>query len=86
MEGVTNKKPHLTKISFQKENSISFELKDGRIISVPLSLFPSIKKLKPQQKRKWQIIDEEGFSFDDLNEVYHIEQVLGRYEDYRYQF
>jgi hypothetical protein len=60
-------------------------LKDGRIVMVPLSFFPSIKKLKTSQRTNWQIINHEGFTFIDSNEVYHIEQVLGKEKDYSFE-
>ena len=84
MEGYINVKPVIKRISFVKKGKFDLHLDDGRIIAVPLTMFPAIKKLNPGQRKKWYVLDDAGFSFDDCNEVYHIEQVLGRYENYRY--
>ena len=83
MEGLIGIRPELKNISFER-GKMHFHLKDGRIVVVPLSFFPSIKKLTTDQRTRWQIINNEGFTFVDSNEVYHIEQVLGKEEDYSF--
>ena len=85
-EGYYNVKPVITKITFEHKGKFDLHLKDGRVITVPLSRFPEVKSLKPTQLKKWYILNDSGFSFDDCNEVYHIEQVLGKYDDYKYSF
>jgi hypothetical protein len=86
MEGFKKIQPVIKNISFPIKGKMSVALKDGRIIIVPLSKFPSIKDLNMAQRKKWYIIDGEGFSFDDCDELFHIEQVLGNYESYKYAF
>jgi len=86
MEGYLNKKPVIKKITFMHKGKFDLHLQDGRIITMPLSEFPDIKKLTAAQRKKWYVLDDVGFSFDDCNEVYHIEQVLGKYENYKYSF
>lgn len=86
VEGYYNIKSVITKITFLYKDKFDLHLKDGRIISVPLSFFPDIEKLKPTQRKNWYVLDDYGFSFDDCDEVFHIEQVLGKYEDYKYSF
>ena len=86
MEGYLNKKPIIKKLTFTHPGKFDLHLEDGRIITVPVSVFPDIKKLSAAQRRKWYVLDDVGFSFDDCNEVYHIEQVLGKYENYKYSF
>lgn len=86
MEGYLNKKAIIKKITFTHKGKFDLQLEDGRVITVPLSIFPDIKKLTPSQRKKWYVLDDVGFSFDDCNEVYHIEQVLGKYENYKYSF
>jgi len=61
-------------------------LADGRIIEVPLTFFPSIRKLTIEQRKKWYVLDGELFSFDECREVFHIEQILGKENNYRYTF
>ena len=36
------------------------------------------------QRAKWYLIGN-GFSFDDSNEVYHIEQILGNFQNYHHE-
>jgi len=84
MEGIIGIRPELKNISFER-GKMHLHLKDGRIVMVPLSFFPSIKKLTTNQRTHWQIIDQEGFTFVDSDEVYHIEQVLGREKDYSFK-
>ncbi len=78
--------PSILKLAFSKRGMMDVYLGDGRIISVPLTKFNEIKKLTTKQRAKWTIIGGEGFTFDDCDEVYHIEQLLGNYQDYKYQF
>jgi len=84
MEGFVDIIPVIRKITFHQKGKFEIHLGDGRIVSVPLSAFPAIRKLNSAQRKKWYVLDDTGFSFDDCNEVYHIEQVLGRYENYKY--
>ena len=84
MEGIIGIRPELKNISFERRK-MQLNLKDGRIVFVPLSFFPSIKKLTTNQRTHWQIIDQEGFTLVDSYEVYHIEQVLGRENDYSFK-
>ena len=84
MEGAIGIKPVIKKISFPSAGKMQIHLEDGRLIVVPLSLFPSIKKLPPSVRKRWYIMDDELFSFDGSNEVFHIEQVLGKEEEYKY--
>jgi len=83
VEGFWNSIPHIVKISFAIRGKLQIELNDGRIVLVPLGKFPSIKKLSPKQRENWYIFGN-GFSFEDSNEVYHIEQILGNYENYKH--
>jgi hypothetical protein len=36
------------------------------------------------QRKKWYLFGN-GFSFDDCNEVFHVEQILGNSENYRHE-
>ncbi len=84
MEGVIGIKPVIKKIAFPAQGKMQINLEDGRAIVIPLSLFPSIKKLPPSIRKKWYVMKDELFSFDGCNEVFHIEQVLGKEEEYKY--
>ena len=84
IEGYFNVKPIIKDIKFEIRGKISFYLADGRIIISPISAFPSIKQLNTKQRTKYQILGDEGFTFDDCNEVFAIEQVLGNYHNYKH--
>ncbi|MBK9226704.1 MAG: hypothetical protein WBC65_09380 [Ignavibacteria bacterium] len=86
MIGIANTLPAIKKISFEKRGMMDLNLRDGRIVSIPTRYFPKIKKLNSDQRKKWYVIDEQMFSFDDCNEVYHLEQVLGKETKYKYEF
>jgi len=75
-------KPKIKKIDFV-DNKILVYMTDGRVIISPLTKFPSIKKLTPEQRKKWYLFGN-GFSFDDCNEVFQIEQILGNYDEYKH--
>jgi len=84
MEGLYKIKPVIKKIDFMERGKFKIELKDGRIILVPINYFPSIKKLRSIQRDKWYIIDDQMFSFEESNEIFHIEQILGKENEYKF--
>jgi hypothetical protein len=84
MEGVIGIRPEIQKISFTRRGMMDIHLRDGRIIIVPLALFPHIKNLNEEKRKRWYIINKQMFSFDDCSEIYHIEQVLGKEKEYSY--
>jgi len=84
LEGFTEITPVFKKIAFNIRGKMTVYLEDGRSIIVPLSNFPSIKKLSIAQRKKWFRFGN-GFSFDDSNEVFHIEQILGNVNNYRHE-
>ena len=86
MEGIGNIKPEIKKVAFEKQGYISVYLQDGRLVMAPLRLYPSIKKLKMAQRKHYQIADGDTLIFIDGNEVYHIQDFLGLYQDYKYSF
>ena len=79
-------RPVIDKIKFEYKGKMSIYLEDGRIVIVPLSLFPSIRKLNETQRKKYHIADGQIILFKDCNEVFHIEQFLGSEQKYRYSF
>jgi hypothetical protein len=83
-EGIYGIHPVIKKVTFTHKGKMDVHLEDGRIIIIPLSLFPTVKKLKEQERKKYYIADNDTIIFDKADEVIHIEQILGRYEDYRY--
>ena len=84
IEGFWDIAPKIKKISFEVRGKINVQLEDGRLIMLPVSKFPSIKKLNTIQRKKWYLFGN-GFSFDDCNEVYHLEQILGNFNTYQHE-
>ncbi len=84
MEGFYKIKPAIKKIDFIERGKFKIELKDGRVILVPICYFPSIKRLNKAQRSKWYIIDDQMFSFEDSDEIFHLEQVLGKENEYQF--
>lgn len=86
MNGINKLSPVIKKISFPEKGKMKFNLLDKREINIPLSYFPKIKALTVAQRNKWYVLDEQMFSFDECDEVFHIEQVLGKENNYKYNF
>ena len=84
IEGFWNSTPKIKNISFPIRGRMQVDLSDARVIVVPLSAFPSIQKLSKQEREKWFLIGG-GISFDRSNEVIHIEQILGNFDNYRHE-
>jgi len=82
MEGIFRKTPEIKKISFPALDKMEVLFNDGRELRIPIRYFPSIKKLNGEQRKKWYILGGIGFSFDDCEEVFHVEQLLGKEIDY----
>lgn len=51
---------------------------------MPVGQFPGIQQLTPEQRQHWYTYGN-GFSFDDSDEVIHIEQILGNFDLYRHE-
>lgn len=47
-------------------------------------MFPSVKKLSTKERKNWYLIGN-GFSFDNCDEVIHIEQILGNFRNYSHE-
>jgi len=86
MNGINKINPVIKKISFPEKGKMKLSLQDKREITIPLSYFPKIKALSPLQRNKWYVLDNQMFSFDDCDEVFHLEQVLGKENIYKYNF
>jgi len=84
IEGFWNVTPKIKSVSFRIKGKMVVTLIDGRTIIIPVSAFPSIKKLSLQQRKKWYLFGN-GFSFDNCDQVFHIEQILGNFDNYRHE-
>lgn len=83
MEGVIGVKPKIKKLTWLN-SKIEMVLVDGRIVIFPTKILPSLKKVDAAERNKAQIINGDMFTWDTCPEVYHIEQVLGKEKDYKY--
>lgn len=66
----------MMKVDFSKDSIIIYLL-GGRMLSVPLNKFPEIKKLSSNQRKAYHISGGISLDFDDSDEVYHINELLG---------
>lgn len=83
VEGYWDVTPKIKKVSFPIRGKMSVTLEDGRIIVVPISAFPSIKRV-PVSERKQYYLTAGGVTWDSCSEVIHIEQILGNYNNYKH--
>lgn len=84
IEGYWDIVPVIKKIEFRTRGKIDITLEDGRIIIVPISAFPSIKKVPVQERKNWYLTAG-GFTWDACPEVIHIEQILGNFDNYKHE-
>jgi hypothetical protein len=66
----------MKKIEFSKE-LMNIYLSGGRILSVPLKQFPEIARLSIIQRSKYHIAAGVSLDFEDSDEVYHLNELLG---------
>ena len=59
-----------------KRGMMAVYLTDGRVVLVPVSMFPEIKKLSLPQRENYMIMDDQYFSFDAMSKIYSIKDVL----------
>ena len=59
------------------EETLTVELTDGRVISVPLAWYPRLVHGTPQERAKWRLIgDGEGIHWPELDEDISAENLL----------
>lgn len=67
----------INKIDFGvKRGYMAFYLTDSRIVIVPVSKFPEVKKLSKAQREDYMIMDDQYFSFDAISKIYSVKDVL----------
>jgi len=67
----------IKKLDFNiKRGNMAVFLTDGRIVIVPVSMFPDIKRLSKSQREDYMIMDDQYFSFDALSKIYSVKDVL----------
>jgi len=84
IEGYWDVVPKIKCVSFPMRGKMQVDLEDGRTIIVDVAKFPSVKKLSKEERKNWYRMDN-GFTFDRCDEVIHIEQILGNYQNYAHE-
>lgn len=67
----------ITSLKVDNPDLITISLDDGRSLIVPVHFFPEIAALSQEERRRWILLDEQVFSFEDADEVFHLQQMLG---------
>ena len=83
-EGYWGTIPQIKSVSFPARGKFQVDLVDGRRIIMPISAFPSLKKVPVKERNSWYLIGG-GVSWDSCPEVIHIEQILGNYQNYAHE-
>ena len=67
----------IKKLDFgMKRGAMAVFLTDGRVVIVPVSMFPDIKRRSRSQREDYMIMDDQYFSFDALSKIYSVKDVL----------
>lgn len=83
-EGYWNVTPQIKSILFPVRGKWQVDLVDGRSVVMPISAFPSLKKVPVSQRSQWYLMGG-GVTWDSCPEVIHIEQILGDYRKYNHE-
>ena len=83
-EGYWDVEPRIKSVSFPRRGKFQVELQDGRVIIMPISAFPSIKKVPSKERANWYLMGG-GVSWYSCPEVIHVEQILGDYQKYGHE-
>lgn len=83
-EGYWDVTPKIKRLSFPKRGKFQVDLQDGRSVVMPVSAFPSLKKVPVKERENWYLMGG-GVTWDSCPEVIHIEQILGNYKNYAHE-
>ena len=61
-------------VSYRGKFGVS--LTDGRVIIVPVSMFPDIQHMSVKHRNEWMILDDQYFSFEHMTRVYSVLDIL----------
>ena len=84
IEGYWGSIPQIKSVSFPARGKFQVDLVDGRRIIMPISAFPSLKKVPVKERNSGYLIGG-GVSWDSCPEVIHIEQILGNSQNYAHE-
>ncbi|GAA4460561.1 hypothetical protein GCM10023093_03450 [Nemorincola caseinilytica] len=74
---ITAKTPEIRNIEFLNSSIMFVHLSNDRTFIVPLDQFEDIKRLTPEQKKEFEIIDGTNLSFLAIDEVYSLSDLTG---------
>ena len=83
-EGYWNVIPKIKRLSFPRRGKFQVDLQDGRSILMPISAFPSLKRVPTKERDNWYLMGG-GVTWDSCPEVIHIEQNLGNFQNYAHE-
>lgn len=86
MNGISHIRPAIVNIITDDSKTLGFILADGRAIHVPVGYFPSVAALTLEERSHWTVMDDELFTFAACDDIFHLEQVLGKESCYAYRF
>ena len=83
-EGYWDVKPKIKRLLFPKRGMFQVDLQDGRSVLMPISAFPSLKRMPAKERKHWYLIGG-CVTWDDWSEVIHFEEFLGNYQNYAHE-
>lgn len=69
--------PSIKAVEFINSSIMFVHLDNDRTFIVPLEKFPAIQKLSADEKKAFEIIDDQNLSFLSIDEIYSIEELIG---------
>ena len=69
--------PSIKAVEFINSSIMFVHLDNDRTFIVPLEKFPAIQKLTAEEKKAFEIIDDQNLSFLSIDEIYSIEELIG---------
>ncbi len=51
-------------------------LTDGREVIIPVSFFPDIQQMPVKERKKWMVLDDQYFTFENMTRVYSLLDLL----------
>ena len=55
---------------------MAVRLTDGREVIIPVSFFPDIQQMPLKERKKWMVLDDQYFTFENMTRVYSILDLL----------
>lgn len=64
-------------IDFIAKNILLLNLSNERVLFVPLDNYPEIYQLTEEQRKDYEIIDDQQLSFLAISEIYSLQELAG---------